>query len=641
MLTRPGINADNVYSSVEAVYDGPWCTSLEKEGPSMPRALPPRSEIRLEDTWDTASVFPSVDAWSEAFKRVEEALPRVDSFKGRLAENPEILADWIELQSELYLDIGKVYVFANMHYAVDTVDSEAKSKTDRVGALFARLRAASAFSEPEILSIGFPTLRSWLELEPRLAPYEHYFDTIERRHDHVRSAEVEQVLGMVLDPFGTAQDTHSVLADTDLIFATARGTTGEETVPAQGNISALLSDADREIRRTAWESYADAHLAVKHTMANCLSAGVKQDVFFARARNYRSSLDAALHPNNIPTDVFYNLIETFKRHLPTWHRYWRVRREALGYDRLHVYDIKAPLVSHEEKVPYDLALEWITNGMRPLGEEYVDTLRRGATEERWIDIYPNQHKTSGAYSNGWPGTHPFILMSYTDDIFSMSTLAHELGHSMHSYFTRREQPFVYSNYGLFVAEVASNFNQALVRAYLLEHNLDPEFQITLIEEAMSNFHRYFFIMPTLARFELEIHERIEAGGALTADDLMKLMTDLFREGYGDEVEIDEDRIGITWAQFPSHLYANFYVYQYATGISGANALAESVLAGEPGAAARYLEFLKAGGSLFPLDALRLAGVDLTSTEPIERAFGVLVRMIDRLEQLVGQSTAAV
>jgi oligoendopeptidase F len=428
--------------------------------------------------------------------------------------------------------------------------------------------------------------------------------------------------------------------DTDLTFGPAHSSEGADIEPAQGNISALLSDPDRETRRTAWESYADAHLAVKHTLANCLSAGVKQDVFFTRARRYPSSLEAALEPNSIPIQVFYNLIETYKKHLPTWHRYWKVRRAALGYEKLHVYDIKAPLTSREESVPYMQAVEWITKGMRPLGDEYVEALRRGATTERWVDVYPNQHKTSGAYSTGWPGTHPFILMSYTDDIFSMSTLAHELGHSMHSYFSTRDQPFIYAHYGLFVAEVASNFNQAMVRAYLLKEHPDPEFQIMLIEEAMSNFHRYFFIMPTLARFELEIHERVEQGGALTADDLMSLMTELFREGYGGEVEIDEDRIGITWGQFPNHLYANFYVYQYATGISGAHALAEGILHGESGAAERYLSFLRAGGSLFPLDALRLAGVDMTSTEPVERAFGVMSGMIDQLEDLVGQQASA-
>lgn len=608
----------------------------------MARALPPRSEIRFEDTWDVCSVFPSDAAWSEALAEVEDALSRIESFKGRLAETPAVLADWFDTQAEIYRQVGKVYVYANMQYAVDTANSDAKARTDRAASQFARLGAACAFAEPEMLSIGILTLRVWLEQEPRLAEYKHYVDTLERRHEHVRSSEVEEVLGLANDPFGAAQDTHAILTDTDLVFSPAHSSQGDEIEPAQGNIATLLSDADRETRRTAWESYADAHLAVKHTMANCLSAGVKQDVFFARARKYASSLAGALQPNHIPVEVFHNLIETYQKHLPTWHRYWRVRREALGYDKLHVYDIKAPLASREVNVPYDQALEWIIQGMQPLGEEYVETLRRGATDERWVDIYPNQHKTSGAYSNGWPGTHPFILMSYTDDIFSMSTLAHELGHSLHSYFTRRTQPFVYAHYGLFVAEVASNFNQAMVRAYLLRQNPDPNFQIMLIEEAMSNFHRYFFIMPTLARFELEIHERVERGGALTADDLMALMSDLFREGYGSEVEIDEDRIGITWAQFPSHLYANFYVYQYATGISGAHALAERILEGELGAAERYLSFLKSGGSLFPLDALRLAGVDMTTTQPVERAFGVLSRMIDQLEQLVSQrSTASV
>jgi oligoendopeptidase F len=285
-------------------------------------------------------------------------------------------------------------------------------------------------------------------------------------------------------------------------------------------------------------------------------------------------------------------------------------------------------------------VEWIVEGMKPLGDEYVDALRRGATTERWVDIYPNLGKTSGAYSGGSYGTHPFILMSYTDDLFSLSTLAHELGHSMHSYYTRREQPVIYSRYGMFVAETASNFNQAMVRGYLMEHHQDPNFQIALIEEAMSNFHRYFFIMPTLARFELEIHERVERGEALTADSLIDLMADLFQEGYGDEVVTDREQTGITWAQFATHLYANFYVFQYATGISGANALARAILDGEQGAAERYIDFLKAGGSVYALDALKLAGVDMTSPAPIERAFAVMGDMVDRLADLTKQQASA-
>jgi oligoendopeptidase F len=369
-------------------------------------------------------------------------------------------------------------------------------------------------------------------------------------------------------------------------------------------------------------------------MASCYAAGVKQNVFAGRARRYASALEAALYPNYIPVEVFHRLIETYRRNLPMWHRYWRIRRRALGYDTLYSWDIKAPLTVSPPRVPFAQAAEWIAEGMRPLGDEYVAVLRRGLREQRWVDVYPNQGKRAGAFSMGVPGTHPFIMMSYNDDLFSTSTLAHELGHSMHKHYTTATQPFVYANYGLFVAEVASNFNQALVRAYLLNSSDDPDFQIALIEEAMANFHRYFFIMPTLARFELETHERVERGQALTADGLIDLMADLFAEGYGGEVAIDRERTGSTWAQFSTHMYANFYTYQYATGISAAHALASRVLANAPGAAESYLAFLKAGSSLYPLDALRLAGVDMTSPEPVEQTFAVLAGLVDRLERLV-------
>jgi oligoendopeptidase F len=278
-------------------------------------------------------------------------------------------------------------------------------------------------------------------------------------------------------------------------------------------------------------------------------------------------------------------------------------------------------------------VDWICEGMAPLGEEYVQVLRRGCFEERWVDRARNRGKREGAFSSGTHGTRPFIMMSYADDIFSLSTLAHELGHSMHTYYSHANQRFLYGEYGLFVAEVASNFNQATVRNYLMRTQTDRNFQIALIEEAMSNYHRYFFIMPTLARFELEMHTRAEKGAPLSADILIDILADFFKEGYGDEVEFDHERIGITWAQF-LHMYMNFYVYQYATGISGAHALSHSVTSGAPGAAERYLNFLKSGSSRYPLDVLKLAGVDLTTPEPVEAAFQVLADLVNRLETLV-------
>lgn len=596
-----------------------------------------RKDVPVEDTWDLESIYASEQAWEEAVAGIRTRLDELASWRGRLAEGAETLAAWLEQRDEAAQEVARILAYASLAHSAETTDQQAVARQDRARGLFAKAMAAIAFAEPEILALGKEKLDEWMAAEPRLALYDHYFDTVLRRRDHVRSTEVEALLKQVADPFGSANSAHRVLADADLAFVPATtGDPDEEPIDiAQSNIGALLTHADRHVRRSAWENYADAYLAFKNTMASLLATGVKQDVFMARARNYGSSLEAALSPNNIPTSVFHNTIETFRRNLPLWHRYWRLRRRALGYDRLHVYDIKAPLTAAMPEVPFSQAINWICEGMAPLGEEYVSVMRRGLETERWVDKYPNIAKRSGAFSYGVPGTHPFIMMSYTDDLFSLSTLAHELGHSMHSYLSWQHQPFVYGRYTLFAAEVASNFNQALVRDRLLQAEQEPDFQIAVLEEAMSNFHRYFFIMPTLARFELEIHERVERGEALSATTLIALMADLFEEGYGGEVEIDRDRMGITWAQFPNHLYSNFYVFQYTTGIGAAHALAQRVTGGDDGAVASYLRFLQAGGSMYPLDALTMAGVDMNSPQPVEAAFQVLEGYVARLEELTG------
>ncbi|RIK37752.1 MAG: oligoendopeptidase F, partial [Chloroflexi bacterium] len=596
--------------------------------------IPTRAEIPVEQTWDLTSIYASPADWEAAYAAVTAQLPGVERFAGRLGESPAMLAEWLETWQALVREVQRIAMYAFLDYAGDTSNQEAVARRGRADTLASQVQAAVAFAEPELMEIGFDQLYTWIESELSLAIYRHYVERLEHNKAHVRSAEVEELLGQLGDPFQTASNTHGVLTNADLAFAPAETSGGDAVEVGQGNIGALVTNADRTVRRTAWTNYADAHLAYKNTMANCLIAGVKQNVFRARARRYDSALEAAMAPNNIPPAVFHNLIETFRKHLPTWQRYWRLKRQALGLNPMYEYDIKAPLTDARIHVPYDQAVTWVEEGMRPLGDEYVSVLRRGALHERWIDIYPNRGKRAGAFSYGGPGTHPFIMLNYNNDLFSMSTLAHELGHSMHSYFSWKIQPFIYARYSLFAAEVASNFNQALVRDYLLRTQTDRDFQITLIEEAMSNFHRYFFIMPTLARFELEIHERVERSQPLSAGTLIQLMADLFAEGYGDEIALDRERTGITWAEFSTHLYANFYVYQYATGIAGAHALAAQVLAGEPDAVTRYFEFLSAGGSAYPLDALRRAGVDLTTPEPVEQAFAVLADYVGRLETLL-------
>jgi len=600
-------------------------------------SIPARKDVPVEHTWDASSIFENDEAWEKEFRTIEGRLPDLAEFRGHLADGPATLADWFAAAEAVRGAYSRLNVYSYMFFAVDSADQAASARHDRSRGLGSRVDATTSFAEPELLAIGREKLSAWAREEPRLAIYEHYFDILERKREHVRSAEVEELLSQAADPFGTAASIHGVMANADLAFAPAKALDGDQYEVAQGTINALLASSDREVRKNAWESYADSHLAVKNAMAACLAAGVKRDVFVARARRYQSSLEAALTPNHIPLEVFHNVLDAFRRNIPTWHRYWAIRRRALGVDRLHAFDTRATLTQDVSPISYRQAVDLVLEGVAPLGPEYTATLRRGVLDQRWVDIYPNKGKRMGAFSLTGHDTHPFIFMSFNDDIFSMSTLAHEIGHSMHSYYAKATQPIVYAPYGLFVAEVASNFHQALVRAHLLATNADPEFQVSIIEEAMANFYRYFFVMPSLARFELEVHERVERGEALNADALNGLMADLMIEVYGDEVELrpgDRDRIGSTWAQFHTHLYSNFYVYQYATGIAGANSLAERVMAGEEGAAADYLSFIKAGGSLFPLDALRLAGVDMTRTEPVEKAFAVMASMVERLERLI-------
>jgi oligoendopeptidase F len=594
------------------------------------KTLPLRSEVPKEHTWNAESVFADMQAYEAEFAAVVAEIEKAKPYQGTLANGAARLVEWMEFVETLVLRGIKLYFYATMQQACNGEDQAANALVGQAGGMVGQLFGTIAFSDPELIAIGYETLKAWMGQEDRLKIYAHSFDNLFRQQAHVRSAEVEELLGMLSDPFGSISNTFEMLTSVDMDF---RAASGEKTV-AQSTIDKLLVDPDREVRRTGWENYADEYLAHKNTLSASYSALIKSDVFSARARHHASSLEASLFANNIPMSVYENLLATFKKNLPIWHRYWRARRKALKVDQLHPYDIWAPLTSAEPKVSFEQAMEWISEGLAPLGEEYVSTMRKGVLEQRWVDRYPNKGKRQGAFSFGLKGTFPVIMMSYQGDLGSMSTLAHELGHSMHSYFTWQTQPNVYSDYSLFVAEVASNFNQAMTRAYLFNKIEDREFQMALIQEAMDNFHRYFFIMPTLARFEREAHSRVEQGQGLTSDSLIDLMADLFEEGYGGEMAIDRERIGITWAQF-GHLYSPFYVYQYATGISGAHALAGRILAGEPNAASDYVnKFLKVGSSKYALEVMQDAGVDLSTPEPVEAAFKVLEGLVDRLEKLV-------
>ena len=596
--------------------------------------LPPRSEIPEKYKWNAESVFPNQAAWQREYDAVLSDLGQLEKYHALARGNAQQLADALDELQALQKRLWIVLTYASLLHSVDTTEQNALAMNGAAHTLGGRAGAAFAFLDPALIHLGHDALRAWMQSEPRLQPYAHYFDNLFRRQKHVRSVEVEEILGMLSDPFAGAYAGHTMLTSADMQFPSAVDSENNVSEVSQGTIYTLLDSPDRAARKSAWENYRDLYLAFKNTTASQLETSIKQNVFTMRARNFDNTLEMALDEQHIPPQVFHNLLATFKKNLPTWHRYWRLRKKALGVESLRTYDIWAPLTREARAIPFEEAVEWICAGLAPMGQDYVDVVRRACLQERWVDVMPNRGKREGAFSSGTPGTYPFIVMSYDNNMGALSTLAHELGHSMHSYLSWNKQPIVYTTYGMFAAEVASNFHQALVRAHMLREITDRAFRINILEEAMANYHRYFFIMPTLARFELITHERVERGEALTGDTLNELCADLFAEGYGSELQIDRARDGVTWATF-GHLFVDYYVFQYATGISAANALSKRILAGAPNAVQDYLEFLSAGSSKYPLDALRAAGVDMAQPEPVEAAFQVLASYVEQLEALIG------
>jgi oligoendopeptidase F len=591
-----------------------------------------RSEIPSEETWNHEAVFKNREAWSGEYSAVKQDISSLDGLAGTISQGIEQLVKILEVSEGILRRAEKLMFYAYMAMSVDGEDSEASGMAGQAQGLFAEIQARISFIDPELLSLDAALVDKWLEDE-RLKTYKHYIENVLRTKKHVRSAEVEEVLGYVSEPFGSVEMTYSMLSDIDMKIKSALGSDGSKSDVTQSNIEEIKKHPDREIRKNGMENYADAYLELRNTYAGNYIAAAKQALTLSKIRGFDSVLEYKLSPYNIPTEVFHSLIDTFKKNLPVWHRYWEVKRKLLKLDEMKPYDIWAPLTNNQPSYSYNEAVDLIAKGMKPLGEEYVETVKRGCLQERWVDYAINKGKRQGAFSYGTYDTYPCIMLSYDGSLAEVSTLAHELGHSMHSYLTHKNQSYVDSHYSMFVAEVASNFNQAMVRDYLFKSNTDRDFQLAVIQEAMDNIHRYFFIMPTLARFEFEVYSRLEKGEPLNADILQEIMTGLYAEGYGDSLQDDQERTSITWATF-GHLYEPFYTFQYATGISAAHALCFGILDGKNQSVDNYLKFLGLGNSVYPIDALKTAGVDMTSSEPVDAGFKVLEGIIDRLEGLI-------
>jgi len=600
-------------------------------------SLPKRSDVPVEQTWDKSSVYASDEKWETALRDATRAIPALARFRGRLGESAATTLEALQTRDEWQALIWRIRWYAAMQVKVDVTDQKAAAQHSQALELIARVEAALAYLDPELLALDPGAFAALCAKEPALSIYAHYVEALRRRAGHVRSVEVETLLAQVSELTRAPYETYKALVNGELAFGSVMTADGAEIAINQTSIMSLLRSESRPLREVAWRQYADGYLRQRKTLAGLLGATMRADVFFTRARGYPSALDAALDRALLPRAVFEQLLASWRAHLPVWHRYWRVRAQALGVDQLAGWDIDVPLVRSRRPIPYDEARRMLLEAMAPLGEEYGAVLRRGLYDERWVDSAVNQGKTGGAEQSGAYGLHPFVLLSYDNSLLGVSVLAHEMGHAVHTYFTNQSQPAVYENYADYLGETASTFGQTLLRAHLLDERHDPDLQLEALADALTYFHRYLFVMPLLAQFELDMHERIERGEALSADAMSARVLELLREGYGPGVALDNERDGVMWAQF-SHLYLNFYTYTYGLGLSAATALAEGVLQRTPDAATRYLEFLKAGDSMYPLDAWRLAGIDMSAPEPVERAFGALEEMIDRLDTLVGDGS---
>ncbi|MCD5324677.1 oligoendopeptidase F [Pontibacillus sp. HN14] len=600
----------------------------------LAKELPKRDEIPEERTWRLEDIFSTDEAWNEEFEAVKQLTPKIKEYKGKLHESADTLYDLLKLQDEVANRVGKLFTYAHMRYDQDTTNSHYQDMNTRAESLLTQVGSAMSYIDPEILAMEEGTVEKFLSEKEELKLYEHALNEITRARPHTLSEKEEELLAQASEVMSNPQQTFGMLNNADLTFPTLTDEDGNEVDLTHGRYIRFLKSKDRSVRKQAFEAMYDTYGNFKNTFSSTLSGVVKKHNFSANVRNYDSARQAALDSNNIPEKVYDNLVEAVNDRLPALHRYVELRKEILDLEDVHMYDLYADLVQDVDMdIPYEEAQETVLKGLAPLGEEYTDIIQEGY-KNRWIDVDENKGKRSGAYSSGTYGTNPYILMNWQNNLNNLFTLAHELGHSMHSYYTTSTQPYRYGNYSIFVAEVASTANEALLNDYLLQNTTDEKRKLYLLNHFLEGFRGTVFRQTQFAEFEHDIHVRAQNGEALTADRLTELYHDLNEKYFGKNVVVDDD-IGLEWARIP-HFYYNYYVYQYATGYSAATALASQILKeGEP-AVDRFKGFLKAGSSDFPIEVLKQAGVDMTSKEPIEAALDVFEEKLAEFEKLIKQ-----
>lgn len=598
----------------------------------MSKELLERKDVSKEYTWDLESMFANIDEWEKEYKRIKELGDKFQDHRKRFTKTSKDLLQALRDRDDLYRGASHLYSYARMKLDEDSTNSKSQDLSDRGMSLLVSIREKTSFLIPELLNLDKERLEDYMEENEDLRLYKQMLDDIMRQKEHVLSAREESILAQVGEVGSSPQKIYSIMNSADLKFPTIKDEDGKDVELTQGNFIPLMESKDREVRKSAFKSFYSVFEGFKNTFAASLDGELRNNIFNARMRNYRSTREASLDKNNIPLSVYDNLIRSVHDNLDSMYKYMDIRKKVLGVDKLNMYDLYTPIVKDVDfNIKYDEGVDLIKEALLPLGEEYLHVVNEGFSS-RWIDVYENRGKRSGAYSSGSYDSKPFILLNYHDTLDSVFTMAHEMGHSVHSYLTRKHQPFPYGNYSIFVAEVASTANEALLLDYMLENTRDKNEKLYLLNHYLESFRTTVFRQTMFAEFEMIINKHLEEGGSLTAEYLSNTYKELNKLYYGPNVVVNEE-IAVEWARIP-HFYMNFYVYQYATGFAAAIALSNKILAKEEDAVEKYMDFLKSGSSDYPINVLEKAGVDMRTKKPVDDAMKLFTELVDELDKLI-------
>ncbi|MTI79949.1 MAG: oligoendopeptidase F [Firmicutes bacterium] len=589
------------------------------------------SNTQDQYTWKLEDIYASNEQWENDYQQVEKMMQGVSNYQGKMGESAVALVETLQAYEKLMMLTEKVFTYASMKQDEDNSNPVYQALKDRASDLSTKVHANTSFIVPEILNIPLETLKKFRKEEKKLSAYAFFLDELIREKPHVLSEKEEQLLAQSGEVISASGKIFRMLNNADLSFPNIKNEQGKEVELTHGNYQKFMLSGDRSVRKDAFNALYSSYRGHKNTLAATLSSSVKRDIFMAKVRNYQSALDAALYSDNVPPEVYDNLIETVRKNLPLMHRYVDLRKRLLGLEELHMYDVYTPVVKDVDwEFSYPEAMDQVKEALAPLGNEYVKTMTEGF-DSGWVDVYERKSKTSGAYSWGPYGVHPYVLLNYQGSLHDVFTVAHEMGHAMHSYYSYNEQPYIDAHYSIFTAEVASTVNEALVMKHMLKNVKDKDKKLFLLNHYLEQIRGTLIRQTMFAEFEKVIHQKAEAGEPLTTEKLNQIYHQLNVDYYGPNMVIDEN-IDYEWARIP-HFYNAFYVYKYATGISAATYLSQQIVDKGDSAVESYTQFLKSGGSDHPLELLKKAGVDMSSPQPVQETLNLFKELLEEMEKL--------